>query len=153
MLGTNPYPFTRLMDRVVDYAKTTGETVIVQSGHTPVKDNAVSASDFIPHDKVIQLIKEADVVVVQGGFGSLQDCISHGARTVAVPRLREMGESVDDQTEIVNALAEEGLVVPLYDVSGLAEAIEQASKIEKKPGGQFELPQHISKTINKMLGR
>lgn len=153
MLGTNPYPFTRLMDQVIKYAGISGEKVIVQSGNTPVTTDIVEAHDFMPHEKLLELMKIADVVITQGGFGSLQDCITSSAKVVAVPRIMENGESMDDQTEIVKALAEEGLIVPLYDTSRLAEAIASARELEIKPETEYKMATHIAQTIKQMLGR
>lgn len=153
MLGTNPYPFTRLMDQVVKYAETTGEKVIVQSGNTPVASDLIEAYDFMSHEKLLELMKSADVVITQGGFGSLQDCITSAAKVVAVPRIREKGESMDDQTEIVKALAEEGLVIPLYDTGKLPEAIASARELSITTEVDHAMATHIAQTINQMLGK
>ena len=152
MLGTNPYPFTRLIDEVILWAEDTGEQIVVQSGNTPVKSNAVKSYSFLEHSKIMSLMAEAEVVITQGGFGSLQDCMKAGAKTVAVPRMIELGESMDDQKEIVDALAEEGLVVPLYDVKKLGDAIKAAKLSSHKVVVDNGLPKHIAGTIRHMLG-
>lgn len=152
MLGTNPYPFTRLIDKVIEWAEKTEESVIIQSGNTPVDSDQVKSYPFMEHSKIMALIADADVVITQGGFGSLQDCMESAAKTVAVPRLIEMGESQDDQTEIVNALAEEGLVIPLYNVDELGVAIDAALNLESSSTKDDALPQHIASTIKGILG-
>lgn len=153
MLGTNPYPFTRLMDEVIKYAESSGDKVIVQSGNTPVTTDVVESYDFMPHEKLLDLMKSADVVITQGGFGSLQDCMTSAAKVVAVPRIREKGESMDDQTEIVKALAEEGLIIPLYDTSRLPEAITSARELSIKPEVEYKMTTHIAQIIKQMLGK
>jgi len=153
MVGTNPYPFTRLIEKVIEWAEKTGEHVIVQSGHTPVTSNVIEHHSFLDHSKILQLMSNADVVITQGGFGSLQDCMKTGVKTIAVPRLIELGESPDDQTEIVNALAEENRVVPLFDVTKLAEAIQTAKNMKTKTVKTNALPEHVEKTISEILGR
>ncbi|HEY9202191.1 MAG TPA: glycosyltransferase [Gammaproteobacteria bacterium] len=153
MLGTNPYPFTRLLEQVVKYAENSGEKIIVQSGNTPVISDIIEAYDFMPHEKLLDLMKSADVVITQGGFGSLQDCITSAAKVVAVPRIREKGESMDDQTEIVKALAEEGLIIPLYDTGKLPEAIASARALSIKTEVDHTMATHIAQTINQMLGK
>jgi len=152
MLGTNPYPFTRLVDEVINWAKKTDEKVVIQSGSTPVVSEIVDVFPFLEHAKILELIKEASVVITQGGFGSLQDCVKSKARTIAVPRIIEYGESVDDQSEIVNALAEDDLVIPLYDVSGLEQAIEAALEVNIVNHNTSKMPEHVAMTINKILG-
>lgn len=76
MLGTNPYPFTRLMDQIVKYAETSGEKVIVQSGNTPVTSDIIEAYDFMPHKKLLELMKSADVVITQGDLAACR-IVSH----------------------------------------------------------------------------
>jgi len=151
MLGTNPYPFVRLMDRVIKWVEETGERVVVQSGNTPVTNDKIEAHPFMDHSRILSLMQEADVVITQGGFGGLQDCIRVGARTIAVPRMVELGESTDDQIEIVNALAEENLIIPLYDVEELADAIELAKNMNIESTTNYELPRHIATTITGFL--
>ncbi len=153
MVGTNPYPFTRLIEKVIEWAEKTGEHVIVQSGHTPVTSDVIEHQPFIEHSEILQLMNDAEVVITQGGFGSLQDCMKIGAKTIAVPRLIELGESQDDQTEIVNALAEENRVVPLFDVTMLADAIQTAKNMQIKTVKTNALPEHVKKTISEILDR
>ena len=65
----------------------------------------------------------------------------------------DLGESMDDQTEIVEALAAEDLVVPLYDETGLAEAIRQAKEMKVQSVLEYELPGHIAATIDRLLDK
>lgn len=153
LLGTNPYPFTRLADAVVQLAETASEHIIVQSGHTPIDSNKLEAHQFIDHSNLLKLMTEATLVITQGGFGSLQDCIRLGVKTVAVPRSVELGEALDEQKEIVEALAKEGDVVPLYDVSQLEDSIQKALSMEVKTSDTSKLPLHVASTIQKLLGK
>ncbi len=153
MLGTNPYPFSRLTEKVVEWAENTGEHIIIQSGSTPVTSDKVESYSFIDHSRIMKLMQEAEVVISQGGFGSLQDCMKAGAKTVAVPRLMELGESQDDQKEIVDALAQDSLIVPLYNIDDLDKAVEDAKKIKLNKTDDNIMPKHISSIINGFLGK
>ena len=153
MLGTNPYPFTRLLNKVIEWAQKTGEHVIVQSGNTPVPANTIEFHPFIEHSKIIDLMSQADVVITQGGFGSLQDCMQMGVKTLAVPRSIELGESQDDQSEIVRALAAENLLIPLYDIENFDYAIEDVRNIQVHASKKTQLPEHIAKTVSAILGK
>lgn len=153
LLGTNPYPFTRLIDAIVQHADKTDEHFIVQSGYTPIDNSSLEVHQFIEHSKLLELMSEAKVVVTQGGFGSLQDCMRLGVKTIAVPRSKELGEALDEQNEIVDALANEGLVIPLYDTSQFDKALEKATLIQIKPSDTSELPTHLASTISEILGK
>lgn len=151
LLGTNPYPFDRLLGAMDRYAQQTGIKVIAQSGNTPACEH-IECRPFMGHDELLGLIQEAEVVVCQGGYGSLSDCISQGARTVAVPRSMDFGESMDNQLELVEAFAQEGLVVPVYDIGDLPKAIEEAKDMAVNHADTSALPAHVADTIRSMLG-
>lgn len=151
LLGTNPYPFTRLVDAIVQLANKTNEQIIIQSGYTPIDSSKLEVHQFIDHSKLLKLMSEAKVVITQGGFGSLQDCMRLGVKTIAVPRSMELGEALDEQTEIVDALATEGLVIPLYDVNQLESAIQTAMTTEIKNSDTTSLPMHVASTIKELL--
>ncbi len=153
LLGTNPYPFTRLADAIVKFAETSSEHIIIQSGHTPIVSDKLEVHQFIDHSKLLTLMSEATLVITQGGFGSLQDCMRLGIKTIAVPRSMKLGESLDEQTEIVDALAREGLVVPLYDVTQLESAIQTAMTKEVKASDTSRLPMHVASTIKELLSK
>ena len=123
MLGTNPYPFRRLLSAADSWASYTGEKVVAQTGHTPTDGITIECTDFISHAKMMNLIADAELVICQGGFGSLRDSLSVGKPVIAVPRMPELGECIDSQSEIVEALAERNRVIPLHDVSMLADAV------------------------------
>lgn len=153
LLGTNPYPFPRLANGIVSWQSMSGEHVIMQSGNTPVISKAIEAHEYFDHEHLLALIRRADVVVVQGGFGSLRDCIANGARTVAVPRRIDLGESLDDQSEIVEALADEGLCIPVFEIEALGVAIDSARKSAAPRVRSNSLALHIADTVNDLLNR
>ena len=152
LLGTNPYPFTRLIDAVIQFADKTDEQFIVQSGYTPIESKSLEVHQFIEHSRLLELMTEATVVITQGGFGSLQDCIRLGVKTIAVPRSKEYNEALDEQREIVDALANENLVIPLYDVSLLEEAVDKAISKNIDKSDTTKLPKHLASTISNLLG-
>jgi UDP-N-acetylglucosamine transferase subunit ALG13 len=153
MFGTNPYPFTRLVNAIIKHAEKTDELFIVQSGYTPIDNNSLEVHQFIEHSKLLELMTEAKVVVTQGGFGSLQDCMRLGVKTIAVPRSKKYGEALDEQNEIVDALANEGLVIPLYDTSQFSDALAKAASMQTKASDTSELPKHLASTIRDLLGK
>lgn len=153
LLGTNPYPFTRLVEAVAQHVNTTDEHFIVQSGYTPIDNNKLEVHQFIEHSKLLKLMTEAEIVITQGGFGSLQDCMRLGVKTVAVPRCKRYGEALDEQNEIVDALANEGLIIPLYDTSQFSDALEKAAAMQIKTSNKSELPKHLASTIKELLSK
>lgn len=150
MVGTNPYPFDRLMRAISSYAEESGEKVIAQIGNTHPKDN-IECHRYLSHLEVTNYISSSDVVVCHGGYGSIRDSLALGARIVAVPRRVEFGECVDNQVELVEAFSKEGVIIPVMDIEELPDAIAKARSMRIKGNNPSMLPGHIAKTIQDML--
>lgn len=151
MLGTNPYPFERLLKAVDSWAADSGERVVAQTGHTTLPVSHIECHDFVSHDRIVIWIRDAELVIAQGGFGSLRDCLVAGKPTIAVPRLPERGECQDRQSEIVDALADEGRVVALYDETQLARAIEQVRHLPAVQPYESDIPRIVVETVQSAL--
>lgn len=151
LAGTNPYPFTRLLRAVDEWSRSSGESVIAQSGHTPVDGLAIECHPFVSHAQILEWIAQAEVVICQGGLGSLRDCLKAGKPTVAVPRKPELGESQDLQSELVEALAQEGRVIAVDNIEHLAQAIEEARHMPIRKGEESRIPQLVADKIHSVL--
>lgn len=126
-VGTQRFPFDRLIDALDEVSRTSGFQVFVQYGNSK-SPSRCDGSAFLDSNTYRKKLGEADVAVVHGGVGTMRTALSLGARVVAVPRRASCGEHVDDhQLEIVSAFAEGDYIVPCYDTDGLAEAIEEAA--------------------------
>lgn len=150
MLGTNPYPFRRLLDAVDSWASRTGEEVVAQTGHTPTEGITIECTEFVSHHQMMRWITDAELVISQGGFGSLKDSLTAGKPVIAVPRMPELGECIDSQREIVEALVEEKRVIPLYDVSGLDNAVRTARQFCAPAAVDSGLPDLVAEIVSDM---
>lgn len=132
LFGTNPYSFDRLSKGIENYAKISKEKMIAQLGNTNYEPKGIECFNFIARDKLYALIDQAELVIAQGGYGSIMDCIERGKRIVAVPRKRELNECKDDglgQEELVRELDKEGKLVGVYDINDLPKMIEKARRL------------------------
>lgn len=152
MLGTSPYPFTRLISAVDAWARFANERVIAQTGYTPTDGLAIECHDFVDHSQIIRWIEEAEIVITQGGLGSLKDCMAVGRPTIAVPRRLDLGETKAEQTELVNALANQGRVLVLENMEALAKTIEAARRMVVRQGMVSRIPCIVAEEIDKVLG-
>lgn len=151
LTGTNPYPFTRLLRAMDEWARSSGEYVIAQSGHTSVEELAIECHPFVSHGQILEWIDQANVIVCQGGLGSLRDCLLAGKPTVAVPRKPELGESQDMQSELVDELSKEGKVIAVDNVNELAQAIEAARHMPISKPNESLIPQIVAEEVGKVL--
>jgi len=151
LLGTNPYPFPRLLNTVDKWALETGKKVIAQTGHTSTTGISIECHDFVDHQQILSWINESEWVISQGGFGSLKDCIHLQKPVIAVPRKQELGESQDSQVELVTALAEEKYVLPLYEIQDFSTIIEKIDTFNVIKKEASALPIMLANEISKYL--
>ena len=113
-LGTQACDFTRCMKMVEELINIVGinDRVVAQIGYTLYQPKGIECFNFVSEDKYQQLMAEADVVISHAGTGALFSSIKNGKKVIAVARLAEYGEMVNDhQTEIVRKLTSEGYIL------------------------------------------
>ena len=141
LLGTQQNDFSRLL-KAVDKAIEEGnikEEVIVQAGSTKYKSDRMKQFDLIPKDEIESLKKQAHFIITHGGVGSIVSSLKMGKKIIAVPRLQEYGEHVNNhQIEIVESFAKQGYIMKTTDLNNLSKVL---SKIEN-----FEPKKYISNT-------
>ena len=88
----------------------------------------------LPLDEIKQLIDKADLVITHGGVGSIITSIEKDKKVIAVPRLREYKEHVNDhQLDIVKSFNELGYIIGLNGVEELEEALKKVKVFAPKP--------------------
>jgi UDP-N-acetylglucosamine--N-acetylmuramyl-(pentapeptide) pyrophosphoryl-undecaprenol N-acetylglucosamine transferase len=124
-VGTHGQPFARFLDALAGLE----DDVVVQYGHNAAPAGVREAVAFMPFDELNARMRDADVVVTHAGVGSVLCAREAGHVPVVVPRLHRFGEHVDDhQLELVAALAKDGHVVPVMDISELPAAVQKAGR-------------------------
>ena len=86
-LGTHSQDFSRMAKAADDYAAMTNERIVVQTGYTHYKFNHVKEHfDFCSKEQMQQLMEEANVLVLQGGWGGICEAVDKWYRTCSRPR-------------------------------------------------------------------
>ena len=129
MLGTQNNSFHRLLeeiDKLIQKRRITDE-VVVQAGHTKYESKNMKIFSLIPLEELEELIENADVIITHGGVGSIILALKKGKKVIAVPRLHEYQEHVNDhQKEIVETFNKKGYIIGIQKVEELEEAVEKA---------------------------
>ena len=121
-LGTHHDPFPRLIEGLQSLD---GQDLVVQYGHSPAPLHATETIQFLPFVDLQERIRTADVVVTHAGVGSILNCLRLGRTPLVVPRQSRFGEHVDNhQVELTRAMANDGKVIPVWDVADLPELVE-----------------------------
>ena len=127
-LGTMHYPFERLMGWLDGWLRDrAGQArMVIQYGASTVPA-AAEGFQMCGQEELLGLIRRSDIVVTQGGPGGIMDSRNCGIRPIAVPRLPELGEVVDDhQVRFCRYLAREGLIELAATQEELRAALDRA---------------------------
>ena len=125
-LGTQNNSFHRLLEEVENNIKdgTINEKVVVQAGHTKFQSEKMEIIDLMSKEQLEKLQNEADLIITHGGVGSIVSSIEKGKKVIAVPRMHEYGEHVNNhQIQIVNDFNDKGYIIGINKVEELKEAI------------------------------
>ena len=81
-LGTHSQDFSRMAKAADEYAATTDERIVVQTGYTQYEFTHVKEHfDFCPKEKMQQLMDEADILVLHGGWGGICEAVDKAPNT------------------------------------------------------------------------
>ena len=126
-LGTDYHTFDRLLRWVKAYlAENPQIRCLVQHGHTSPVEGADNVK-LLPAGTLKRLYAKAQVVLVQGGPGSIQDARATGVIPLVVPRRVEFDEVVDNhQVPFVTMMEKQGGAVIVESRAGLCDKLNLA---------------------------
>ena len=128
LVGTDHHPFGRMVRWMDAWAASRIGTVrvLVQHGAGPAPVVAEGRA-MLPHDDLVRLVGEADVVVTHGGPATICEVRAAGFRPLVVPRDPDLGEHVDGhQQRFARRVHLEGLVELCEDECTLVAALDRA---------------------------
>ena len=152
-LGTQGNQFPRclkMVDQLIEEIRPDHE-FIAQVGYTKYQSDKMKIMPFLSETEFKEYIKKADIVITHAGSGALFSAIQQGKKAIAVARLRQYKEMVNDhQTELVRKLTEEG-----YILDGTNSIIDAWRKIDgfmpRKCDFTCSLSQEIKRKIDEWL--
>ena len=131
LLGTQNNSFHRLLEKMDELINRglISEKVIVQSGYTNYESKNMRIFDLIPQEELEKYQEQADLIITHGGVGSIISSIKKGKKVIAVPRLHEYHEHVNNhQKQIVEAFDKKGYIIGVRGVNELGRAIVKAQE-------------------------
>lgn len=137
-VGSRPYQFNRLfeeLDRLVEAGRVKSD-VFAQIGSSTYEPRSFPFERFMDPDAFKAKMAEADIVISHGASGSIMGALNAGKRVIAVTRLARYGEHINDHQIAINeTLRDEGLVLAVFDMADLGDAIErmEAGEVELRP--------------------
>lgn len=151
-VGSRDYQFNRLLkalDELVAEGKVSDE-IVAQTGLSEYEPKHYTWHRYLDQDVFKDYQQKADLIISHGGTGALVGALKMGKQVIAVPRLAQFGEHIDDhQTQVCGALAGEGYLRQVLDMKDLGDVIEQCKRdpIIKK----YDKPSNVLPMIEAQL--
>lgn len=127
-VGTDHHVFERLMGWLETWLRDHPDTVrmIVQHGFSRLPSGA-DGFVMCSRDELLELMRQSDIVIAQGGPGGIMDSRECGIMPIVVPRVAALDEVVDDhQLSFTRHLATAALVVPAFTADELRARLDAA---------------------------
>ena len=113
-VGTQPNGFLRCLEdveKLIDKYDIK-EEVIAQIGHTQFETTKFKTIRFTSENEFPEYIKKASVVITHAGSGAIFNAIKANKKILAMARLHDFNEMVDNhQQELVKKLSEGGYLI------------------------------------------
>jgi UDP-N-acetylglucosamine transferase subunit ALG13 len=124
-VGTMHLDFPRLIRAADRYALQTEEEVIIQIGMGNIIPTAATLFDFKPRNEILDIQREARIIVTHAGIGSVIDALQMEKPLIVVPRLKKFGEhNTDHQLELARAIHKRGWGVSMEDIDDLTGRLD-----------------------------
>ena len=127
-LGSQKFQFNRLLkavDEQVAEGKITDE-IFAQIGASDYKPQNYQYKDFLNRDEFAKWQGKADIEITHGGTGAIIGAVKKGKKVIAVPRLKQYGEHVDDhQLQLIAQFRELDLICECQDCDDIWKIIKE----------------------------
>lgn len=135
-VGTQKFEFNRLLIKIDELIENgvIEEEVFAQIGVCSYKPKHYKYKTFMPKDIMLEWLMKADMVVTHAGTGIVMTAVRFHKKVIAIPRLKEFGEHVDDhQFELIKVLGGAGIIEPVYEMHKLGACIQRARTHSYRP--------------------
>lgn len=126
-LGSQKFQFNRLLKEIDSLVKkgVITEEVFAQSGYSDYAPKHYDYKQFLSREEFAQWEAKADTIITHGGTGAIIGAVKKRKKVIAVPRLAQYGEHVDDhQLQLIEQFKEQNLICGLSDVTELENGLE-----------------------------
>ena len=151
-VGTMFLDFPRLLNKIDSIAGKTDEKFIVQTGMSELTLDHCECFDFKSHDEILELQRQARVVICHGGIGAMLDALKCRVPIVVVPRLKRYKEHMNDhQLDIAKAIERRGWGRMIVDIEDLDDACANPPSVpEQYQPAKAQLIKSVKKIVDEI---
>lgn len=143
-------PFDRLIRAVDAAAPAVDDEFFAQIGDGTYEPTNFSFARLLDNEEFASRVEGADVVIGHAGMGTISTALAHGKALIAMPRLPEHGELVNDhQRATVRHFVADGHLLAADDETDLVALIEEARSFRPVP--RVAQPEIIAAHIGDLL--
>ena len=130
-LGSQKFQFDRILSMMDQMAESgIGHEIFAQTGASTYIPAHFPYKPFLDADEYAAAMQRADIVITHGGTGAIIGAVKRGKKVIAVPRLAQYGEHVDDhQLQIIRSFDELGLILACEDLSQLPQKLQDIQQM------------------------
>ncbi len=134
-VGSQKFQFNRLLKELDILVEKNGidEDIFAQTGYSDYKPKNYKYKNFLDRDEFSHIMKKSDKIITHGGTGAIVGAVKQGKKVIAVPRLKEYGEHVDDhQLQIIDEFEKMKFIEAVKEIDELEDAIKETESHEFK---------------------
>ncbi len=132
-LGSQKFQFNRMLrklDELIDAGKIE-EEIFGQIGYSEYRPKNIKCKQFIEREEFKKIMSKCDLVISHGGTGAIITALKEGKKVIAIPRLAQYKEHVDNhQIQLIKAFEESGLIKAVYDLNELEKALLNVKEMQ-----------------------
>ena len=135
-VGSQKFQFDRLLKKLDELVETgiIKDEILAQIGVSQYIPKHYAYVAFMDREKFTKSVDECSLMITHGGTGAIIGAVKKGKKVIAVPRLAEYGEHVDDhQLQLIHQFDELNLICPCYDLENLGECCTKIHDMTFKP--------------------
>lgn len=126
-VGSQKFQFNRLLKKIDELIESGDikEEVFAQIGVSDYTPKNYNYKDFVTQDEFKEYMDKADLIITHAGTGAIVTALKKDKKVIAIPRLSEYGEHVDDhQIQLIDEFKEMNFIEPVYKIDELKPAIK-----------------------------
>lgn len=124
--GSQKFQFNRLLNEI-DKLLLDGvieDKVFAQTGYSNYMPVMYEYRDFLSRSDFVTIMNESSIIITHGGTGAIIESVKKGKKVIAVPRLAEFNEHVDDhQVQLLRQFDSMNIICSCYRIENLRDCI------------------------------